>query len=74
MKIIFKEKNENIVIGGGEKDFNLCIIEYSKQIYIEIIVKQEVISGILINCIINVMVDRYRLLLSLFFKINNKYI
>lgn len=74
MKIIFKEKNENIVIVGGEKDFKLCIIEYSKQIYIEIIVKQEVISRILINCIINVMVDRYRLLLSLFFKINNKYI
>lgn len=38
MKIIFIEKNKNIVIGGGEKDFKLCIIEYSKYIYIEIIV------------------------------------
>lgn len=36
-KITLKEKNENTVIGGGEKDSKPCIIEYSK--YTETIAK-----------------------------------
>lgn len=72
-KITLKEKNENTVIGGGEKDSKPCIIEYSK--YTETIAKQEVSSGTLINYTTNVTVDRYIDHHRVYpFKINNKYV